>query len=156
YGDALQKILVDVRAGTITTPAAANTAFAPFKDQVEDLDETLKTWYESHEQRTFEGAASIERAMSRALVFTFVMTLIALAGRLTIAFLLARSIRRPIASAVAGAREVAQGRFAIDAREELGQVQQAFDGVRGLLIETRELKSKIEADNRELQDNITE
>jgi twitching motility protein PilJ len=156
YGEAMQKILVDVRAGTITTPAAANAAFTPYKDAVRDLDETLKTWYESHEQRTFEGAATIERAMSSALVFTFVMTLIALGGSFTIAFLLARSIRRPIESAVAGARAVAEGRFEIDAREEMGQVQQAFDGVRGLLIETRELKSKVEADNRELQDSITE
>ncbi|HMG55947.1 MAG TPA: methyl-accepting chemotaxis protein, partial [Kofleriaceae bacterium] len=100
--------------------------------------------------------SAIERAMSSALLFTFVMTLVALAGSLAIAYLLARSIRRPLTAAVAGARAVAQGRFEINAPEELGQVQQAFDGVRNLLIETRDLKNRVEQDNRELQNNITE
>jgi twitching motility protein PilJ len=35
-------------------------------------------------------------------------------------------------------------------------VQQAFDGVRNLLVETRELKGKVDNDNRELQYSITE
>ena len=120
------------------------------------LDEEITKWYESHEEATADSGATIERAMSNALLFTFVMTLLALAGSFTIAYLLARSIRRPLESAVAGARSVAQGRFEINAPEELGQVQQAFDGVRNLLIETRELKTKVENDNRELQYSITE
>jgi methyl-accepting chemotaxis protein len=156
YGAALRKTLADMRSGALSSPAAANTAFTPSKDMVRDLDEEITKWYESHEDNTAEGGATIERAMSSALLFTFVMTLLALAGSFTIAYLLARSIRRPLESAVLGARSVAQGRFEIDAPEELGQVQQAFEGVRNLLIETRELKNKVENDNRDLQYSITE
>jgi len=156
YGAAVHKVLADMRSGAITTPAAANAAFTPFKEEIRELDEELTKWYEGHEELTADGGAAIQHAMSSALLFTFVMTLLALAGSFTVAYLLARSIRRPLESAVAGARAVAQGRFEINAPEELGQVRQAFEGVRGLLIETRELNNKIENDNRELQLNITE
>jgi methyl-accepting chemotaxis protein len=156
YGAALRKVAADIKSGAITTAAAARAAMAPAHEAQGDIDEEITKWYESHEENTAEGGATIERAMSSALLFTFVMTLLALAGSFTIAYLLARSIRRPLESAVLGARSVAQGRFEIDAPEELGQVQQAFDGVRNLLIETRELKSKVENDNRELQYSITE
>ena len=156
YGAAVHKVVADMRSGAITTPTAANLAFAPAKDAVREQDEELTKWYESHEELTADGGSAIQRAMSSALLFTFVMTLLALAGSLLIAYLLARSIRRPLESAVAGARAVAQGRFEINAPEELGQVQQAFEGIRGLLLETRDLKNKIEGDNRDLQVNITE
>src|ERR1043166_2115179 len=156
YGAAVKKTLADMRSGGLTTPGAANAAFTPSKDAMRELDEEITKWYESHEDATADGGATIERAMSSALLFTFVMTLLALAGSFTIAYLLARSIRRPLESAVLGARSVAQGRFEIDAPEELGQVQQAFDGVRNLLIETRDMKNKVENDNRELQYSITE
>jgi twitching motility protein PilJ len=46
------------------------------------------------------------------------------------------------------------GRVEITANEEIAQMQQAFEGVRATLQETRELKEKIERDNKELQDNI--
>jgi methyl-accepting chemotaxis protein len=156
YGATVTKVVADMRSGALTTPAAANAALAPAKEPIRELDETVTKWYESHETRTSDSGAAIARAMSSALLFTFVMTLAALAGSFAIAFLLARSIRRPLELAVAGARSVAQGRFEIDAPEELGQVQQAFDGVKNLLVETRELKSKGENDNRDLQNNITE
>jgi methyl-accepting chemotaxis protein len=156
YGAALHKVIADLRAGTITTAAAATAALAPVTGPVDDLDETITKWYESHEELTAQHGAAIQSAMSSALLFTFAMTLVALVGSFGVAYLLARSIRRPLEAAVVGARAVAQGRFEINAPEELGQVQQAFDGVRNLLIETRELKSKVENDNRELQYSITE
>jgi twitching motility protein PilJ len=156
YGAALHKVLADMRSGAITTPAAANTAFTSSKDAIRDLDETVTKWYEGHETGTSDGGAAIRQSLSSALLFTFIMTIAALTLSFTIAYLFARSIRRPLESAVAGARAVAQGRFEIDAPEELGQVQQAFDGVRDLLVETRSLKNKVENDNRELQLSITE
>ncbi len=156
YGAAIRKVIADIRAAVITTTMAAVAALAPVKDAVDELDETITKFYEGHEVIVTEQGGVIERAMARSLLFTFAMTMIALAGSFAVAYLLARSIRRPLEAAVAGARTVAQGRFEINAPEELGQVQQAFDGVRNLLIETRELKSKVENDNRDLQYSITE
>lgn len=156
YANALKKVIADIRAGTITTTAAANVALTPFKDPIRLLDDTLNKFAEDHQEAMRRQGVVVGNAVSSSLAFTLVMTLLALVAALTVAYLLARSIRRPLESAVAGAREVAQGRFEIDASEELGQVKQAFDGVRDLLIETRELKDKVENDNRELQRNITE
>jgi len=156
YGTAFRKVIADVRAGVVTTTAAAVAALAPGEHEIDELDEVITKWYEGHEVAMVGEGEAIERSMSAALLFTFIMTIAALAGSLVVAYLLARSIRRPLETAVAGARAIAQGRFAIDAPEELGQVQQAFDGVRNLLIETRELKAKVEQDNRDLQNSITE
>jgi methyl-accepting chemotaxis protein len=156
YRAVLTKLTADAKAGTVTTSAAAEAALSSVHDSLDELDQAITTWYESHETALAQVGASIERAMTSALLFTFAMTVIALVGSFAIAYLLARSIRRPLESAVAGARAVAQGRFEIDAPEELGQVQQAFVGVRDLLVETRDLKTKVENDNRELQYNITE
>jgi len=156
YTTALKKVVSDIRSGAVTATAAANLALTPFKDPIRVLDDTLRKFADDHQQTMTDHGAAIDASVASALTFAFIMTVIALAGSFTVAYLLARSIRRPLESAVAGARSVAQGRFVIDAPEELGQVQQAFDGVRALLVETRELKSQVENDNRELQHNITE
>ena len=156
YGATMRKLLTDARGGAITTTAAAAEALEKVDEVIDTLDTTVSKLSETHQAAIPEAGATVVRGISNALLFTFVMTVIALIGSFAIAYWLARSIRRPLESAVAGARAVAQGRFEIDAPEELGQVQQAFDGVRDLLIETRELKAKVEADNRELQNSITE
>jgi methyl-accepting chemotaxis protein len=156
YGADVRKLVAGIHAGTITTVAAARAVLAPTAEPIDELDELITKFYEGHETRLADDGTGIESAMSSALLFTFVLTIAALAGSFAIAYLLARSIRRPLAAAVAGARAVAQGRFTIDAPEELGQVGQAFEGVRDLLIETRQVKDKVEQDNRELQASITE
>jgi|GEM_PF-3515942 len=156
YGAAFHKLIADVRAGAITTTQAAAATFAPISAQLEELDETITKFYESHEEAMVAEGQAIARSMSSALLFTFAMTVFALLASAAVAYLLARSIRRPLEAAVAGARAVAEGRFSIDAPEELGQVRQAFDGVRDLLVETRDLKTKVENDNRDLQNSITE
>jgi twitching motility protein PilJ len=156
YGAAVRKTVAEMRAGTITTTAAAYAAMDSFVEPLDELDDVVTKWYEGHEEQTEESGKAIAGGVTSALLFTFIMTLVALIGSFAVAYLLARSIRRPLETAVAGARAVAQGRFEINAPEEIGQVQQAFEGIRGLLIETRELKSRVEHDNRELQASITE
>ncbi|HET7500285.1 MAG TPA: methyl-accepting chemotaxis protein [Kofleriaceae bacterium] len=156
YGEAIRKMIADAGRGAITTTEAAAAALDPVQDSIDQLDEAVTKWSETHEAAIADTGTAISREMSSALLFTFILTVLALASSFLIAYLLGRSIRRPLESAVAGARAVAEGRFVIDAPEELGQVQQAFDGVRDLLVETRDLKSGIERDNRELQNSITE
>jgi methyl-accepting chemotaxis protein len=156
YGVAMRKLVADAGAGTIKDTEGAAAVLEAVDDEIDDLDEGVTEWSEAHQDAIPEVGAEIKEGMSNALLFAFIVTVVALAGSFVIAYLLARSIRRPLESAVAGARAVAEGRFVIDAAEELGQVQQAFDGVRNLLVETRDLKGRIERDNRDLQNNITE
>lgn len=86
--------------------------------------------------------------------FTIAFVLIALLLAAGAAFVVTKSITDPLDQAVASAVAVSEGRFQITAKEELGAVLQAFNGVKEALIETRELKAKVEKDNQELQDNI--
>jgi twitching motility protein PilJ len=156
YAAAFHKMVADVRAGKVTTTAGAVAEIAPIKAELDELDEQLRKFYEDHQLVLLAAGQGVASSLGTSLQVTLWATLVALLGSLAVAYLLARSIRRPLENAVAGARAVAQDRFVIDAPEELGQVQQAFDGVRNLLVETRELKSRVENDNRELQNNITE
>jgi twitching motility protein PilJ len=156
YAATFHKIVSDIRAGKLTTTAAAAGAIADTKGDLDGLDEALRRFYEDHQAILLADGKGVASALGTSLQVTLWTTLLALAGALAVAYVLARSIRRPLENAVAGARAVAQGRFVIDAPEELGQVQQAFDGVRDLLVETRELKASVENDNRELQNSITE
>ena len=156
YAAAFHRLIADIRAGKVTTTSDAVAVIAPMRADLEELDEVLRKFYDGHQEVLLADGKGVEHAMGSALLVTSAMTLFALAASFGVAYVLSRSIRRPLESAVAGARAVAQGRFAINAPEELGQVQQAFAGVRDLLLETRELKDRVENDNRELQNNITE
>lgn len=88
--------------------------------------------------------------------FTIIFILLALGLAAAASYLVTRSITAPLNQAVSDATQIAEGRFQITAEEELGQVIQAFNGVKSALVETRELKAKVERDNSELQDNIME
>jgi methyl-accepting chemotaxis protein len=156
YTTAFKKILGEIRAGAFTSASAANTAISPFKEPIRQLDETMNKFAKEHQDKMTASSLVIEKSISSALLLTLVLSIMALLGAGVIAFVLARAIRKPLSAAVASATEVAQGRFVIDAPEELGQVQQAFNGVRDLLVETRALKEQVENDNRELQRSITE
>ncbi len=71
-----------------------------------------------------------------------------------ISFALIRSIVRPLVATVRDAQEILAGRAQITASGEIGQMRQAFEGVRVALKETRELKEQIEQDSKQLQDDI--
>jgi methyl-accepting chemotaxis protein len=156
YTTAFKKILGDIRAGAFTSASAANSAITPFKEPIRQLDEIMNKFAKEHQDKMTASSLVIEKSISSALLLTLILSAMALLGAGLISFLLASAIRKPLSAAVASATEVAQGRFVIDAPEELGQVQQAFNGVRDLLVETRALKEQVENDNRELQRSITE
>ncbi len=156
YSAGLKSVVVDLRAGKFATAGAANAAMAPFKPAIRELEDIEENFAKTHGDAMRRQSSEIESSVATALAATAILTIIALVSAMLIATLLGRSIRRPLESAVRDAREVAEGRFEITATEELGQVRQAFNGVRDLLVETRTLKAAVEDDNRSLQRNITE
>lgn len=100
------------------------------------------------------AAGAYQAAAGRNYTIAFILAALMLAA--AGAWAITKSITDPLARATSSALDVAEGRFQITAKEELGAVQQAFAGVRDALVETRELKAKVESDNRELQDQIME
>src|SRR6185295_5054969 len=86
YGEAVKKQLAAIHTGKITTTAAATAAIASISESADQLDETITKWYESHERLLADLGTAIEHAMARALLFTFVMTVGALALSFAIAY----------------------------------------------------------------------
>jgi twitching motility protein PilJ len=154
YETGLREVLGGIRAGQIKEPAAANEAIIPYKDAIRSLEENAKNLAAKYNEVMNQRGEEVQSRASRANIVVVVASLLALALAVFVAFVLAGAISRPLRTAVAGAQEVAQGRFQITAAEELAQMTQAFDGVKGLLVETRQLKEKVEQDNRELQADI--
>src|SRR5262249_4922783 len=142
YETGLHGVLGLIRGGQIKDPASGNEAIKPYKDAIRGLEESAKTLATKYNGIMVSRGDEVEARGSRASIFAIV------------ALVLAGSITRPLRTAVAGAQEVAQGRFKIQGTEELAQMTQAFDGVKALLIETRQLKEKVEEDNRQLQADI--
>src|SRR5262249_34615319 len=154
YETGLHGVLGLIRGGQIKDPASGNEAIKPYKDAIRGLEESAKTLATKYNGIMVSRGDEVEARGSRASIFAIFASLVALVLAVFVALVLAGSITRPLRTAVAGAQEVAQGRFKIQGTEELAQMTQAFDGVKALLIETRQLKEKVEEDNRQLQADI--
>ena len=95
-------------------------------------------------------------AARTALISTLVVCLVLIVITMVLALLIIRDIALRLGGAVANASKVAEGRFNMQATEELGQVAEAFDFVQEILRETVALKNSVEKENKELQDNIVD
>jgi methyl-accepting chemotaxis protein len=95
-------------------------------------------------------------AARTALISTLVVCLVLIVITIVLALLIIRDIALRLGGAVANASKVAEGRFNMQATEELGQVAEAFDFVQEILRETVALKNSVEKENKELQDNIVD
>ena len=151
YEATIRDIVSRVRAGSLKDPVLANAAVAPVEEQARSLDVIADKLAHKYQELVEEnGAAAITRA-ERGNVFVITVAIIALVLAVVIAALLGVVITRPLRRAVAGAKEVALGRFQITAPEELGQMTQAFEGVRGLLVESR---GELQKEHDDLQHNV--
>ncbi|HVR61310.1 MAG TPA: nitrate- and nitrite sensing domain-containing protein [Polyangia bacterium] len=95
--------------------------------------------------RSAAAASSARGALTTALFFCVVL----IALTLLLAFVIIRDIGSRLGLAVSSASRIAEGRFQMRAREELGQVGEAFAFIQSMLQE-------VQRENKELQDNIVE
>jgi len=86
YGAGFKKAVADIKSGALKDTPAALAAVTPIADPMDELDEAITKWYEGHEEKTVEDGQAIEAGMSRALLFTFAMTLVALVVSLALLF----------------------------------------------------------------------
>jgi len=110
---------------------------------------TMKT-IEDHQARILIERAGAAASAARATLVSSIIFCVVLIGlTLALSFLIIRDITSRLGSSVASASKIAEGRFNMTAREELGQVGQAFAFVQTMLQE-------VQRENRELQENIVE
>ncbi len=154
YVEGMQGILAKIHSGEINDEIAANVAIGPYKDRIHELETAADELVGEQHGIMANIDEDVEAKARRARSLTLVIGVLAFAFAVMISIYLTRSITGPLADTVKQAQEIAAGRAQITAKEELAQVRQAFDGVRGALQETREIKDKVEKDNKELQENI--
>lgn len=144
----VRKVIATDREGGIRT---INNEMTPaLEGFIKELDRFMEFQRLLVQRGAEEGAQTYAAGRNYTIAFVLFALLLA-AGA---AFVVTKSITDPLDQATKSALEVSEGRFQITAKEELGAVLQAFNGVKDALVETRELKAKVERDNQELQDNI--
>lgn len=156
YEKGFQDVLSRIKAHELTDPSAANNAMEPNKNAIHAFDALADRIVDEQEKIVAALPDVIERQASRARQINLAIGALALFLAIAISQVLSRGITKPLGDTVKQAQDIMQGRVEITAKEELGQMQQAFAGVRVALEETRALKEQIEKDNKELQQNIIE
>ncbi len=154
YEATYKALLSRVQGKEITTTAQGRSLIDTTQDALHkvegDLDQMTEEQFDIVEAVPVQVAKQADRArLTNALLGLFALVLAGGVG-----FLLTRSIVRPLTETVKEAQVIVQGRANITAPEEIGQMRQAFEGVRGALQETRELKDQIEKDSLQLQEDI--
>ena len=130
YREGFGTVLARIESGEIATPEAANAAVSPFKDAVRELLESAEKFANRQTER-MDGQKEMlqERARGTGQVM-LLLVLLALAFAAAVAFLLARSITRPIAEVVDAARRVATGdtrsTVEVTRQDETGQLLAAM------------------------------
>ena len=154
YETGFHAVVTRIRGKELTRSSDANAALEPTKVAIHKIEETLDKMTNDQFDILEAVPVLIDRQATRTRLVNVSVGLFSLVLAVGISFALTRSIVLPLTATVREAQEIVQGRVQITALEEIGQMRQAFEGVRGALKETRELKDQIEHDSRQLQDDI--
>jgi twitching motility protein PilJ len=154
YEGAFRAIVARVKAKELTKTSDANATMEIQKEQVHKIENDLDKMNEEQFDIMEAVPVKVDKQAARTRVINLSIGGFAVLLAGLISFALIRTIVRPLVMTVRDAQEIVAGRVQITAAEEIGQMRQAFDGVRGVLKETRELKEQIERDNQQLQDDI--
>ncbi len=135
----------------VAAQALVTTKLVPAQDAFFGSLESFLAFQQKLVQESADAGSSAYAFGRNLTIATLFLALLAGVG---LGLVVTRSITEPLEQAVKDAEKIAEGRFKITATEELGAVTQAFNGVKDVLVETRELKAKVEKDNQALQENI--
>ncbi|HWP09592.1 MAG TPA: methyl-accepting chemotaxis protein [Polyangiaceae bacterium] len=126
YEDGFDKVHDLVQAGTITTPADANQAFAPYKEKIRGLEENANLFRAENMQETHEVIAEQTR---RSELTMSVLVILATLASIGLSVFITRSVTVPLSEVVIAAERVARGDLRVTLTQtrgdELGRLQGA-------------------------------
>ncbi|MBI4851046.1 MAG: MCP four helix bundle domain-containing protein [Acidobacteria bacterium] len=139
YETGFNKIIGQIRSGTITTPQQGNQAISEYKDEIRQLEETAKNFSDENISRMesiIPKVTDLVRGSILVMVFILIVTLL-LTGSL--AFIITRSISIPILEIVDVSYRFAQGNLRNDieviSKDEVGKLQSAIKEMSSKLIQ---------------------
>jgi methyl-accepting chemotaxis protein len=141
YEEGLSSVLRGVRAGYIRTPQAANTAISEFKSEIASVIDATEDLAARHRGRMVDAGASIGAAARRISEVTLALIVLAVVLGAAAAWLITRSLTRPLGDLARVAGLVAEGDLAAvipgRTRDELGvlaeSLAQMVERLRGLV-----------------------
>ncbi|HEY2516306.1 MAG TPA: methyl-accepting chemotaxis protein [Polyangiaceae bacterium] len=154
YEAGFRAVVSRAHAKELTRASEANASLEQTKQAVHEIEQGLDKMTEEQFNIIEAVPAQVDKQAARTRAINVSLGLLAVLLAIGVSYLLTRSIVRPLGDTVKDAKDILKGRVDINAPEEIGQMRQAFEGVRGALEETRQLKDQIEKDNQQLQDDI--
>jgi len=115
-------------------------------DSLKLLHEGLDEIILSNQLSIQRSMASVEASTTRSSQVSLFLTACAIAAALTVAFVLARTITRPIGTLIRGTEKIAGGTFdriEVESRDEIAQLADAVNDMSGKLKKINEMKSDL-------------
>jgi methyl-accepting chemotaxis protein len=130
YKDGLTHVLAQIHDGTIRTPQEANAAIFPVKDEIRDMEQWAYDYGIKESKNMETRTKEVETLVSRTANLALSVVALAIAFCVTVAFVIARGITRPIRDVIGVAARLAQGdteqMVDVTRHDEVGQLQAAF------------------------------
>jgi methyl-accepting chemotaxis protein len=124
YEEAFQKVLAQIREGSVKTPQEANAAIIPFKDDVHRVEQTAYDFSIKHSKAMESLDPFLAESVRRTLSTMFSVIVLALVLTCFVGVTITRSITSPLAQAIKVAERVAEGDvdapIDVDSRDETG------------------------------------
>ncbi len=137
YEEGFQKVLGEIREGTVKTPQQANEAVMPFKDPIHRMEESAYEFSIKHSKAMEALDPVLSESVRRTLSIILTVILAALVLTAVSGVFLTRSITAPLAQAVKIAERVAEGdleaRIEVDGQDETGQLLKSLQAMVGSL-----------------------
>jgi len=141
YDSGFTSVVLQIKKGQIRTPAKANEAITPYKDEIRRLEETAYDFAVKRSEAMQARRDDIGRQMARTTGLMLGAVGLAMALAALVGLVITRSITRPILEVVGAAERIGRGDLqtellAADGRDETARLVEAM---RGMLRSTREM-----------------
>ena len=130
YEVGFAQVLEQIKSRRIQTPAKANEAIAPFKEDVRGIEDKAYDYAQRHAEQLAARSALVAQRVQRTVSLTLAALLGALVTGTLLSIFITRSITKPLLSALAAADAVAEGDMSVEiestSRDETGRLLAAM------------------------------
>lgn len=141
YDAGFARVVDLIKRGRIRTPAAANAAITPYKDEIRRLEETAYEFALKRSEAMQARRDDVARQMARTTGLMLAAVGLAMALSAVVGLVITRSITRPILEVVNAAERIGRGdlRIELQAADGRDETARLVEAMRGMVRSTREM-----------------
>ena len=133
YQAGFNKVFSMVKDGSITSASEGNAAIIPYKAEIHKMENTAEALAQESNKVMTEQKGEILAATHRVIWVVLAIALVAVLMGVSLALVVARSIRQPLEKVVAFTKTVADGNMSntldLDLKDECGELANAMNGM---------------------------